>query len=140
MTASLYFRRKTTFPIFEINLREATDRQLLEISNELSIGLNLQEMKAVQEYFRNKGRNPTDVELQTIGQTWSEHCFHKTFKSKIRMNGKEIDGLFETYIVKAAEEMNPRWCFSVFEDNAGIIRFDKGYGIAIKVETHNHPS
>jgi phosphoribosylformylglycinamidine synthase len=140
MTASLYFRRKTTFPIFEINLREATDRQLLEISNELSIGLNLQEMKIVQEYFRNKGRNPTDVELQTIGQTWSEHCFHKTFKSKIRMNGKEIDGLFETYIVKAAEEMNSRWCFSVFEDNAGIIRFDKGYGIAIKVETHNHPS
>jgi phosphoribosylformylglycinamidine synthase len=140
MTASLYFRRKTTFPIFEINLREATDRQLLEISRELGIGLNLQEMKAVQEYFRNKGRNPTDVELQTIGQTWSEHCFHKTFKSKIRMNGKEIDGLFETYIVKAAEEVNPQWCFSVFEDNAGIIRFDKGYGIAIKVETHNHPS
>ena len=140
MTASLYFRRKTTFPIFEINLREATDRQLLEISRELGIGLNLQEMKAVQEYFRNKGRNPTDVELQTIGQTWSEHCFHKTFKSKIRMSGKEIDGLFETYIVKAAEKMNPQWCFSVFEDNAGIIRFDKGYGIAIKVETHNHPS
>jgi len=140
MTASLYFRRKTTFPIFEINLREATDRQLLEISNELSIGLNLQEMKIVQEYFRNKGRNPTDVELQTIGQTWSEHCFHKTFKSKIRMNDKEIDGLFKTYIVKATEEMNPRWCFSVFEDNAGIIRFSKDYGIAIKVETHNHPS
>jgi len=140
MTARLYIRRKTPFPIFEINLREATDRQLLEISNELSIGLNLQEMKAVQEYCRNKGRNPTDVELQTIGQTWSEHCFHKTFKSKIRMDEKEIDGLFETYIVKAAEEMNPRWCFSVFEDNAGIIRFNKDYGIAIKVETHNHPS
>jgi phosphoribosylformylglycinamidine synthase len=140
MTASLYLRRKTTFPIFEINILKATDQQLLEISRELGIGLNLQEMKAVQEYFRSKGRNPTDVELQTIGQTWSEHCFHKTFKSKIRMDGKEIDGLFETYIVKAAEEMNPRWCFSVFEDNAGIIRFNKDYGIAIKVETHNHPS
>jgi phosphoribosylformylglycinamidine synthase len=140
MTASLYFRRKTTFPTFEINIIKATDQQLLEISRELGIGLNLQEMKTVQEYFRNKGRNPTDVELQTIGQTWSEHCFHKTFKSKIRMNGKEIDGLFETYIVKATEKMNPRWCFSVFEDNAGIIRFNKDYGIAIKVETHNHPS
>ena len=140
MTASLYIRRKTSFPIFEINLHEATDRQLLDISNELGIGLNLQEMKTVQEYFKTKKRNPTDVELQTIGQTWSEHCFHKTFKSKIRMNGKEIDGLFETYIVKASEEINPQWCFSVFEDNAGIVRFNKDYGIAVKVETHNHPS
>jgi phosphoribosylformylglycinamidine synthase len=140
MTASLYLRRKTPFPIFEINILKATDQQLLEISKELDIVLNLHEMKAVQEYFRNKGRNPTDVEFQTIGQTWSEHCFHKTFKSKIKMDRKEIDGLFETYIVKAAEEMTPRWCFSIFEDNAGIIRFNKDYGIAIKVETHNHPS
>jgi phosphoribosylformylglycinamidine synthase len=56
------------------------------------------------------------------------------------MNGKEVNGLFKTYIAKAAEKINPRWCFSVFEDNAGIVRFDKDYGIAIKVETHNHPS
>jgi phosphoribosylformylglycinamidine synthase len=140
MTESLYIRRKAPFLIFGINISRATDQQLLEISRELGIGLNLQEMKATQEYFRNKGRNPTDVELQTIGQTWSEHCFHRTFKDKIRMNGKKIDGLFKTYIAKVAEEINPRWCFSVFEDNAGIIRFDKDYGIAIKVETHNHPS
>ena len=140
MTVRLYTRRKTPSLIFEINITKVTDQQLLEISRELGIGLNLQEMKLVQKYFRDKGRNPTDVELQTIGQTWSEHCFHKTFKSKIKIDGKEIDGLFKTYIVKAAERMNPQWCFSVFEDNAGIIRFDKGYGIAIKVETHNHPS
>jgi phosphoribosylformylglycinamidine synthase len=140
MTRSLYVRRKTTFPIFEINMLQAEHKQLMEISRELGIGLNLQEMNAVQEYFRNKRRNPTDVELQTIGQTWSEHCFHKTFKSKIKMNGEEIDGVFETYIVKAAEELSPRWCFSVFEDNAGIIRFNRNYGVAIKVETHNHPS
>jgi phosphoribosylformylglycinamidine synthase II len=140
MTPSLYIRRKAPFLIFEINMLKAAGQQLLGISRELGIGLNLQEMKAVQEYFRNKGRNPTDVELQTIGQTWSEHCFHKTFKDKIRMNGKEINGLFETYIARVAEEINPRWCFSVFEDNAGIVRFDKDYGIAVKVETHNHPS
>ncbi len=140
MTLSLYIRRETSFPLFEVNMLKATDQQLLEISRELGIGLNLQEMKAVQRYFREKGRNPTDVELQTIGQTWSEHCFHKTFKGKIKINGKEIDSLFKTYIAKATEEINPRWCFSVFEDNAGIIHFDKGYGIAVKVETHNHPS
>jgi phosphoribosylformylglycinamidine synthase len=80
------------------------------------------------------------VELQTISQTWSEHCYHKTFKGKIRLDGKEIDSLFKTYIAKATKEINPPWCFSVFEDNAGIVRFDKGYGIAAKVETHNHPS
>jgi len=140
MTTSLYIRRKTAFPIFEVNLLETSDQQLLEISQELGLGLNLQEMKSVREYFRKKGRNPTDVELQTIGQTWSEHCFHKTFKGKIKINGKEIDSLFKTYIAKVTEEIKPRWCFSVFEDNAGITHFDKGYGIAIKVETHNHPS
>ncbi|NWG11597.1 phosphoribosylformylglycinamidine synthase subunit PurL [Candidatus Bathyarchaeota archaeon] len=133
-------RRKMSFPLFEIALLKAVDKQLLEISNELGIGLNLQEMKTVQQYFGGKRRNPTDVELQTIGQTWSEHCFHKTFKGKIEVDGKEIDGLFKTYIVKVVEEINPKWCFSVFEDNAGIIRFNKDYGVAIKVETHNHPS
>jgi phosphoribosylformylglycinamidine synthase II len=140
MTQNLYIRRKTPFTLFEINVLGSTDRQLLEISRELGIGLNLQEMKAVQNYFRKHRRNPTDIELQTIGQTWSEHCFHKTFKGKIKLDGKEVDGLFKTFILKATEEINPRWCFSVFEDNAGIVRFDKGYGIAIKVETHNHPS
>jgi len=140
MTGSLYTRRKTSFSLFEVNMLEAGEQQLLEISREMGIGLNLQEMKSVQEYFRKRKRNPTDVELQTIGQTWSEHCFHKTFKGKIKFNGKEIDSLFKTYIAKATEEINPSWCFSVFEDNAGIVRFDKDYGIAIKVETHNHPS
>jgi len=140
MTGSLYTRRNIPFPLFEVNILETGEQQLLEISREMGIGLNLQEMKAVQEYFGKRKRNPTDVELQTIGQTWSEHCFHKTFKGKIRFDGAEIDGLFKTYISKATEEINPSWCFSVFEDNAGIIRFDKDYGIAIKVETHNHPS
>ncbi|MEM3577130.1 MAG: phosphoribosylformylglycinamidine synthase subunit PurL [Candidatus Bathyarchaeia archaeon] len=140
MKANLYIRRETAFSLFEINILEASDQQLLSISQELGIGLNLQEMRTVQEYFRRKGRNPTDVELQTIGQTWSEHCFHKTFKGKIIFNGKEINSLFKTYIAKATEELKPRWCFSVFEDNAGIVHFDKGYGIAVKVETHNHPS
>jgi len=140
MSASLYIRRNTPFPLFEINLLVASDQQLLGISRELGIGLSLQEMKAVQQYFMGKKRNPTDVELQTIGQTWSEHCFHKTFKGIIKFNGKEIDSLFKTYIAKATKEINPRWCFSVFEDNAGIIRIDKDYGVAVKIETHNHPS
>ncbi|MEM2336167.1 MAG: phosphoribosylformylglycinamidine synthase subunit PurL [Candidatus Bathyarchaeia archaeon] len=140
MNGSLYIRRDTPFPLFEIALAQASDQQLLNVSLELGLGLSLDEMRAVQKYFREKGRNPTDVELQTIGQTWSEHCFHKTFKGTVKFGGKEINNLFKTYIARVTEELNPRWCFSVFEDNAGIIRFEKGYGIAVKVETHNHPS
>jgi phosphoribosylformylglycinamidine synthase len=140
MTSSLYIRRETPFPLFEVDLHDATNKQLLEVSRELDIGLNLEEMNLAKHYFAKKRRNPTDVELQTIGQTWSEHCFHKTFKGKIRFDGKEIDSLFKKYIAKVVEEINPSWCFSVFEDNAGIVDFDKGYGVAIKVETHNHPS
>jgi phosphoribosylformylglycinamidine synthase len=138
---SLFTRTNAPFNLHEINTKDATDAQLAEVSGELGLGLSLQEMKQVQAYFRTQKRNPTDVELQTIGQTWSEHCYHKTFKGKIRVDGgKEIDSLFKTYIAKATREMAPKWCISVFEDNAGIVSFDKGYGIAAKVETHNHPS
>jgi phosphoribosylformylglycinamidine synthase len=140
MTANLYIRRKKPFQIFEINILEASESQLMNVSRDLGLGLNMMEMKAVQRYFKGKKRNPTDVELQTIGQTWSEHCFHKTFKGLIIFNEREIKSLFKTYIAKVTEEINPRWCFSVFEDNAGIIRFERDFGIAVKVETHNHPS
>jgi phosphoribosylformylglycinamidine synthase len=140
MTSSLYFRRKTPFPLFEVNLHIATNQQLVEVSRELGIGLNLQEMLLASRYFATRKRNPTDVELQTIGQTWSEHCYHKTFKGSIRLRGKRIDSLFRKYIRKVVDEIKPSWCFSVFEDNAGIVDFDKGYGVAVKVETHNHPS
>ncbi len=137
---SLFTRTNAAFNLHEINTKDATDHQLAEVSGELGLGLSLGEMKQVQTYFKTQKRNPTDVELQTIGQTWSEHCYHKTFKGKIRFDGKEIDSLFKTYIAKATQEIAAKWCISVFEDNAGIVSFDKGYGIAAKVETHNHPS
>jgi phosphoribosylformylglycinamidine synthase len=137
---SLYKKRPLPFELFEIKLQGAGDKQLVQISIELGIGLNLEEMKKVQKYFSKKERNPTDVELQTIGQTWSEHCYHKTFKGEITLGKKKIKSLFKTYIAKATKELNPSWCFSVFEDNAGIVDFDKGVAIAAKVETHNHPS
>src|SRR3989304_6399303 len=116
MTFSLYIRRKSSFSLFEINLLEASDNQLKKISRDLGIGLNLQEMKKIKTYYKMKKRQPTDVELQTIGQTWSEHCYHKTFKGKIMFNGKEIDNLFRTYIQKVTDEIKPPWCLSVFED------------------------
>ncbi len=140
MNSNLFIHREASYQLFEANLAKATDQQLTEISSELALGLSLEEMRNIKTYFEREGRNPTDLELQTISQTWSEHCCHKTFKGKIKVDGKEIDSLFKTYIAKATKEINSPWCFSVFEDNAGIVKFDKGYGIAAKVETHNHPS
>jgi len=140
MHESLYEKRPLRFQLYEVKLRGANDKQLLQVSRELGIGLNLEEMNKVRKYFVQKGRNPTDVELQTIGQTWSEHCYHKTFKGEVIVGKKRIKSLFKSYIAKVTKELNPSWCFSVFEDNAGIIDFDKGFGVAVKVETHNHPS
>ncbi len=122
----------------------ATDKKLEKISKDYLLSLNLVEMKAIQKYFQKEKRNPTDVELETIAQTWSEHCIHKTFKSKIEYeeNGKReiIDNLLKQTIIRSTEELNKDWCVSVFKDNAGIIKFTSDYNLAFKVETHNHPS
>lgn len=137
---SRYVKRDVPFELVEIDLKDADDKQLIQTSRELGIALNLKEMKLIQNYFSRKKRNPTDVELQTIGQTWSEHCYHKTFKGDITTVDGEIRSLFKTFIAKATEELAPSWCVSVFEDNAGIIEFEGNQVIAAKVETHNHPS
>jgi len=136
-----YLKRDLPFELHDVDLLKADDKQLVRISEELGLALNLEEMRAIEEYFTERRRNPTDVELQTLGQTWSEHCFHKTFKGTIVMpKGKEINSLFKTYIAKATKELGRPWCLSVFEDNAGIVRFQGDIAIAAKVETHNHPS
>ncbi len=98
------------------------------------------ELQAIVGYFREQGRNPTDAELETLAQTWSEHCVHKTFKAKIKFNEITIDNLLKSTIMKVTEELKKPWCLSVFEDNAGVIDFDGRYALCFKVETHNHPS
>ncbi len=141
MSGSTYVKRNVPFELYEIDLQKADDKQLLKISDELGLALNLDEMKAIRRHFARARRKPTDVELQTIGQTWSEHCFHKTFKGTVvTAEGKEINSLLKTYIIKATKELNKPWCLSVFEDNAGIVEFEGETAIAAKVETHNHPS
>jgi len=128
------FKKKT------IPLLNADNKQLDEISLYGQLSLNLQEMQSLQKYYQSIKREPTDVELETIAQTWSEHCVHKTFKGIIDFNGEKIDNLLKSTIMKATSELNKTWCVSVFKDNAGIIRFDDFYNICFKVETHNHPS
>lgn len=106
------------------------------------LALDLTYMTAIQEYFRKKNRNPTDIELESIAQTWSEHCKHTIFADPI----DEIeDGLFRTYIKAATNEIRLQkgekdFCVSVFTDNSGAIIFDDRYLVTDKAETHNSPS
>jgi phosphoribosylformylglycinamidine synthase len=131
---------KYNFKLVTIPLLDMDEKQMVEISRKMVLSLNAEEMKTVQNHFRKLGRNPTDAELETAAQTWSEHCVHKTLKGLIRYEGKTIDNLLKTTIAKATKEINAPWCLSVFVDNAGVIEFDEENGVCFKVETHNHPS
>lgn len=140
----------------EVHL-DVDDHQLMEISKDRCLALNLKEMHVIKEYYANPGVQqerarhglppcPTDVEIEAIAQTWSEHCKHKIFNAKIHFQKGEavevIDSLFKTYIKGATDTLSSDcdWLVSVFHDNAGIIRFTDSHNIAFKVETHNSPS
>jgi phosphoribosylformylglycinamidine synthase subunit PurSL len=144
----------------EINLDE-NDGKLLEISSARVLALNLAEMKALRDYLKNKtilqerekvglGATMTDAELECLAQTWSEHCKHKIFNSRIAYEDEkgvsyDIDSLFDAYIKGSTKEIRKRlgkddWCLSVFVDNAGIIKFNDEHNLVFKVETHNSPS
>ena len=132
-----------------MKLLNADKIKLMQTSKKYILSLNLEEMEVIQKYFRTLKREPTDCELETIAQTWSEHCKHKTLASSVDYRWKMEDGRWKTKtyknllketIFKATKDLNKKWCISVFEDNAGIIEFDKKNAVAFKVETHNHPS
>lgn len=142
-----------------IPIREMPDDQLARMSVERVLFLDLAELRAIRAYYRTEGREPTDVELETLAQTWSEHCVHKTFKALIDYecrdssspiaNGaspcdpiasQRIDGLLKTYLRAATEAIDKPWVRSAFVDNAGILEFDAQWDVSFKVETHNHPS
>jgi phosphoribosylformylglycinamidine synthase II len=128
-----------SFSRVEVELLTLDDAGLTKLGRE-KLELNLAEMRQVQGYFARVGRNPTDVELETLAQTWSEHCKHKTFKSRIRLNQEVIDNLLQSTVMRVTEKLNKPWCLSTFKDNSGVIDFDGSYAICFKVETHNHPS
>lgn len=131
-----------------VPLSAASEQKLRQISRKGQLFLNAAEMRQIQKYFRSLKREPTDCELETIAQTWSEHCSHKTFRGNIdyRETGKKktrklkIKNLLKSTIMKVTRELDKPWCVSVFNDNAGVIRFDGQNNVCFKVETHNHPS
>ncbi|HLC79163.1 MAG TPA: phosphoribosylformylglycinamidine synthase subunit PurL [archaeon] len=128
----------------EIKISNLQDQELLLLSKKMLLSLDLNEMKTIKTYYKKLAREPTRIEIETLAQTWSEHCKHKTFNAQINYaeNGenKKINSLFKTYIKAATEKSKKTWLVSVFSDNAGIIKFNSKYNIAMKAETHNHPS
>jgi len=128
-------------PQYELKLKQVdilSDNGLAEVRKQFNFTDD--ELRAIVAYFRKQGRNPTDAELETLFQTWSEHCVHKTFQGNIRFNEQTIDNLLKSTIMRVTEELKRPWCLSVFKDNAGVIDFDGRWALCFKVETHNHPS
>ncbi len=136
-----------------VRLTGLGDEELTRLSREKHLFLSVEELRAVERHFATLERDPTDLELETIAQTWSEHCVHKTLKSAVVYRGqgfgvdgidadveRHYDNLLADTIAKATRELALPWCLSVFKDNAGIVDFDERHGVAFKVETHNHPS
>lgn len=130
-----------------IPVRALDGDALLALSKEMKLSLSREDMLAVQQYYNEAGREPTDVELEVIAQTWSEHCKHRIFGAFIEHeteNGSEVvDGLFKSFIRKPSEAIfaaKPGFVLSAFHDNAGFIRLDDDKAVCLKAETHNHPS
>ncbi len=141
--------QKYQFEKRDIPLEGVSDDELNKISQEWQLSLNLVEMHTIRDHFVSLGRAPSDVELETIAQTWSEHCSHKTLAGRISYcdeNGKRsYENMLKETIFSATMQIredlgDDDWCVSVFKDNAGIVRFDDEFNVAFKVETHNRPS
>ncbi len=120
-----------------ISIRKMGDEELLSLAKD-KLFLNLSEMKIIQRYFRKIKRNPKDIELETIAQTWSEHCAHKTFKAKLIIDGKYKNALIER--IKKEALKHKKNILSAFLDNSGVMDFYDKMAICGKVETHNSPS
>lgn len=137
------------FRLIIVPIRDLDDDALSRLSRDRQLYLTLVEMQTIQQHYRQLGRDPTDIELETVAQTWSEHCSHKTLAGRIEYRDADGQRRFENMLketIFAATQQIRRglgaddWCVSVFKDNAGVVRFDDQYNAVFKVETHNHPS
>ncbi len=133
-----------------VPLRAADDAALEAISAERRLSLDVVEMRAIRAEYRRLERDPTDLELEMLAQTWSEHCVHKTFRATIDLEERAadgslierriIDGMLKSCLRVVTDAVAKPWVRSAFVDNAGIVAFDDDLDLALKVETHNHPS
>ncbi len=160
--------RPYDFAVRSVAITTLDDAQLESMSRTAHLFLSLDEMRAIQQHYRALGREPREIELETLAQTWSEHCVHKTLKSTMHYScvagdarhlsacdavtrpghelvdgGVVIHNLLKCTVAAATHELMADgidWCLSVFKDNSGVIAFDEEWAVCFKVETHNHPS
>ena len=137
------------FQLRTVPIRTMDDNALKDLSKYGQLYLSLTEMQTIKQHWVEQQRDPTDIELETVAQTWSEHCSHKTLKGRIRYRDESGEHVFENMLKEtifgATVEIRRRlgaddWCVSVFKDNAGVVKFDDKQHVCFKVETHNHPS
>lgn len=138
---------ETTAVFRTIPVRDLSPDALLQLSKDMKLSLSSEDMVEVQKIFDEENRDPTDVELEVIAQTWSEHCKHRIFNAEIahELDGEAetVNSLFKTYIYKATNqilESKPDFVLSAFVDNAGFVKLDDNLAVCLKAETHNHPS
>jgi len=123
-----------------VAIRDLTDAALQSLNKERGLSLDLAELHAIVQHFRGVGREPTDVELETLAQTWSEHCAHKTFRARITLaDGSEVEPLMRQ-LRGCTDAIDAPFVRSSFVGNAGILGYTPGVTVAVKAETHNHPS
>jgi len=133
-----------------IAIRGFDDEQLTALNDERSLYLDLEELRAIRDEYERLGRDITDVEIEVLAQTWSEHCAHKTFRAVIEVAGEtdadadaNADGTITPLLAQlrdCTDSIDAPFVRSAFVGNAGVIEFTEGTTIALKAETHNHPS
>jgi len=128
-----------TAPTVE-RFRLGDQASLATLNLDRAMALDPEELLAVRDYFTLEGRDPSDVELEMIAQTWSEHCAHKTFRARlVDENGVEFRPLLQR-IRDTTDQIGSPHVVSAFVGNAGIVTYDGVTTLALKCETHNHPS
>jgi phosphoribosylformylglycinamidine synthase II len=120
---SVFKKIREDIEVYEVNLLTASDDDLMKISNHMELALALPEMQRIKEYFAKQERNPTDIELQALGQAWSEHCCYKSSKVPLK---KYVFNVDEKRIIA--------------REDAGVMEFDKDHYYCVALESHNHPS
>lgn len=119
----LYTKVEAPFPLFEITISRADDDHLDALGRESGTGLSVEELKVIKAHFGNLGREPTDVEIQSLGQAWSEHCCYKSSKPTLK---EFVFGIDSPQVIDRGD--------------AGVMEFDEEHAYALRIESHNHPS
>jgi len=120
-----YIKRDVPFELHEVNILDADDEDLEQISQQSGIGLSVDEMRMVKNHFKELERNPTDLEMEALGQAWSEHCCYKSSKTILKDTVFDIDAPQNIFVI---------------EEDAGVVSFDDEHAYVVALESHNHPS